>query len=91
MSHKLSNVSSPYGAPMGRRTYCDNQEAKCSLFKVRLDSGGYDGGGAYFGFGNPLYCCRDDNGQVQLFRRAINRKTVKEIIKKDFPTLKFYR
>jgi hypothetical protein len=38
------------------------------LFKVRLDSGGYDNGGAYWGTGAPLYCATDNGGYCQFVR-----------------------
>ena len=42
------------------------------LFKVRLDSGGYDDGGAYWGFPNNLWCAQCPEGG-QEFTRASNR------------------
>jgi hypothetical protein len=68
----------PYGAPMGRREFYDNPTGKVTTFRVRIDSGGYDRGGNYWGFGDPLYCqCEvNDNGftsecmNYRLFARA---------------------
>lgn len=43
---------------MGRTSvYPVNRDAalRFRLVRVRLDSGGYDSGGAYWGFANPLY------------------------------------
>lgn len=57
---KLSNVSSKYGAPMGRphmQPAAGNLDKprKFRLHRVYLDNGGYDNGGAYWGSGDPLY------------------------------------
>ena len=42
------------------------------LFKVRLDSGGYDDGGAYWGLPDDLWCAQCPEGG-QEFTRASNR------------------
>lgn len=58
----LPNVSTARGAPMGRHSYgiaenCERRSIR--LFRVPLDSGGYDRGGAYWGLGEPLYMATD--------------------------------
>lgn len=62
------NVSSVYGAPMGRRSGAMRDPTEPAprsvrLFRVRLDAGGYDPGGAYWGAEGygvaPLYCATD--------------------------------
>lgn len=75
---KLSNVSSKYGAPMGRASSHpgDEPEGKLRLARVQLDRGGYDNGGAYWGFGAPLYRAYDDHGW-EYFCRAANRDMAK--------------
>lgn len=72
------NVSNAYGAPMGRVS--DNlqfdETTKPRARKVKLDSGGYDKGGAYWGlrFGKEsLYCVEDGDGNLGFFD-AINGK-----------------
>ncbi len=45
-----SNVSSAYGAPMGRRS--DKMSGECYLQKVPFVDGDYDPGGAYWGGGS---------------------------------------
>lgn len=58
---QFETVGTRYGAPMGRREYGTNPEPKSvRLFRVRLDSGGYDDGGAYWGGGQALWCATDD-------------------------------
>lgn len=68
---KLENVSSRYGAPMGR---ADSASLETSvprfvrLARVRLDSQGYDSGGAYWGLrrhGESLFVAVDDDGNRQ--------------------------
>lgn len=54
---KLSQVSCRYGAPMGRASAHPGTDPHCTIrvSRVRLDSGGYDSGGAYWGHGAPLW------------------------------------
>lgn len=68
---QFDNVSSKYGAPMGRASF-GNPESKIRLFRVRLDSGGYDDGGAYWGLGQALYCATD-GADYRKFVRANSR------------------
>jgi hypothetical protein len=95
---KLSNVSSKYGAPMGRGgssidqflACYDGLTVKVSLAWVRLDSGGYDNGGAYWGTGQALWLASftDTDGEaVECFFRAPTREAAKTFL----PGCKFYR
>lgn len=70
MGKQFGNVSDRYGAPMGRHSApdLDTTRGTVRLFKVKLDSGGYDDGGAYWGHGGPLYCARDRHGDIQTVR-----------------------
>lgn len=72
MDKQFDNVSSRYGAPMGRHSVpdLDTTRGTVRLFKVNLDSGGYDDGGAYWGHGGAIYCARDRNGDIQTVRAA---------------------
>ena len=59
---QFPKVNSRYGAPMGRRdtgTAPIDDIKTVRVFRVRLDSGGYDDGGAYWGDGGPIYCATD--------------------------------
>jgi len=81
------NVSSRYGAPMGRHTgpnYLETSEGKLQLFRVPINSGGYDSGGAYWGLGQPLYCVCDPDGNTQFFR-AFDRASAKAKVLADWP------
>lgn len=75
MAKQFNDVNCQYGAPMGRRRYGSAGDAeKVRLFKVRLDTGGYDDGGAYWGVnlpGHALYCA--DSDDYRDFVRALNR------------------
>ena len=82
----LPDVSSRYGAPMGRPdrpTWFDLQSPdgaeyaldsdfahKFYLVRVPLDGGGYDAGGAYWGHGAPLYRAVSENETVTRYIRA---------------------
>jgi hypothetical protein len=98
-SLKLSNVSSRYGAPMGRRTYRTDPEApiKFRLQRVYLDSGGYDSGGAYWGFGRPLYQYTGHSAEgtdaeelAEGYLRADSREDAKAQVRALYPKARFY-
>ena len=73
------------------------------LRKIRLNQGGYDDGGAYWGTGQPLYwyCAYevDDTGILPLgddveisdYIRADSREHAKEIIRRKYPQATFKR
>lgn len=76
MPKQFETVSSRYGAPMGRRAdgHLETDVARfVRLYRVRINSGGYDDGGAYWGLGEALYCAQDDDGNRQ-FKRAATRE-----------------
>jgi hypothetical protein len=74
-SQQFETVNCRYGAPLGRWTDHRAEPAgPIRLFKVRLDSGGYDDGGAYWGLGGPLYCLTDDQ-DFRIFVRASDRRS----------------
>lgn len=88
---KLSDVSSRYGAPMGRPGRYQDCVGKVSLRHVPLNSGGYDSGGAYWGLGQRLYWATDESGALDYFFRARDRDAAKAQILSDWPEAKFYR
>ena len=70
---QFPDVSARYGAPMGRHCVGDLDHSRRSvrLFKVRLNSGGYDDGGAYWGHGGsdgPVWAAIDKGGDMQTVR-----------------------
>lgn len=92
MHKQFSDVYCKYGAPMGRRSYCDEPTAKVSLFRVRFVDGDYDDGGAYWGGNSRLYCARTTDGEsVQLFVRVADREIAKRDLLARYPSLRFYR
>lgn len=84
MRYQPSNVSSIYGAPMGRRSYAahDNRNGvpRLSLQRLRLNSGGYDSGGAYWGIGDPMWVATDGDG-IEVFVRATDRDAAKDAVR----------
>lgn len=79
------------GAMMGRRSIrpASPASAKLHLERVRLDAGGYDKGGAYWGFGSPLYCAHGEG--VTLFVRANGREAAKAAVREELATATFLR
>lgn len=79
-----------YGASMGRRSDYNNLAGKVHLVRVKLDSGGYDKGGAYWGSGVSLWCAWNDDATVYL--RAHSRQAAKQsLIESAADTVTFYR
>ncbi len=64
------NVSSKYGAPMGREsTKPENLVGPVVVRRVPMVDVDYDKGGAYWGCGRePLWCAWDKEGNVTYFR-----------------------
>lgn len=85
-------VDCSYGAPMGRRTGPEflDTSGKIYLRRIRLNSGGYDNGGAYWGLGQPLWETQDQDGNGLIFRES-DRESAKNHIRNLFPAAKFYR
>lgn len=71
---QFENVDSHRGAPMGRREFTTppTKPHSVKVFRVNLDSGGYDDGGAYWGLGKPLFCATD-GADYRMFVRADSR------------------
>lgn len=81
MAKQFKAVNCKYGAPMGRRESHHIDPAKPNsirLFKVNIDSQGYDDGGAYWGIGKPLYCAMQYDSDFCEFIRADSRKAAAE-------------
>lgn len=57
--------------------HLDHSPRSVRLFRVMLDSQGYDDGGAYWGWGGLLWCAVDKDGDMQ-FTRAPSRKAAAE-------------
>lgn len=67
MVKQFVNMDCSRGAPMGRWTYNKFRLVARSIrcFKVNLDTGGYDDGGAYWGHGGGSLYCLDQPEQDQ--------------------------
>jgi hypothetical protein len=78
--------SGAVGAPVDERFLPADTADHLYLRRVRLDSSGYDQGGAYWGHGTPLYCAWDSQGRVRYLRAASRAKA-----KAQFPAARFYR
>ena len=66
---------------------------KFSLSRVRLNSGGYDRAGRYYGVGLPLWAASCDDyrdGEVWEFR-ASDRASARELVMQAVPGATFYR
>ena len=100
---KLEKLSCKYGAPFGRSDLPHAYEEfraipehphKFHLQKVKLDSGGYDSGGAYWGLrsrGWSLYWATNEQETVQRFFDAKSRDEAKGILREEFPNCTFFR
>ncbi len=80
---------------------------KLHLVEVRIDSGGYDSGGAYWGLGSPLWraVSVDEHpiawpswvfperrvDRVVLYLRSATRETAKADLLREYPNAKFFR
>lgn len=64
---------------------------RVSLVRVKLNRGGYDSRGEYFGVGAPLWSASDDNGEFYEMFRAANRKAARQMLLDEFPNMRFYR
>lgn len=95
MATKFPNACSQYGTSMGRRDNMTETSypVKFHLERVRLDSGGYDNGGAYWGNGAPLYYAYGDGAEErqEVFFRAYNRDDAKKQLRAAYPKCSFYR
>lgn len=97
---KLSKGYSQWGADMGRHEETppireEHQTIKLHLRRVRIDSGGYDAGGAYWGSSWPLYQVSGEinNGEdlVEYYLRAVTRDEAKQLVRRQYPGARFYR
>lgn len=81
------------GAALGRSSILGEKEydGKLHLRRVKIDNGGYDSNGTYFGIGAPLYWCASEDGSIDEVRRAAGRDEAKAFFKGAYPKARFYR
>ena len=80
------------GAALGRPTVAGSYTGtRLRLVRTRLDSGGYDRNGTYFGIGAPLYWCASDDGDIDYILRAGDREAATRKVQERYPTARFYR
>jgi hypothetical protein len=78
------------GAPMGRGARIDDESTEVTYVqRVRIDSGGYDPCGIYWGISNPLYCGYNPNTSTEVYARGRTRIEAIEQMQATFPQLVF--
>jgi hypothetical protein len=80
------------GAALGRITRHDaptDQPITLYLQHIRLDDGGYDTNGTYFGTGDPLYWYADDDGDVDAVLRANGVADAQAKVLEVYPLARF--
>jgi len=77
----------------GADKYTVNENAApMYLVRVRLDSGGYDAGGAYWGIDHPLYYYEaNPAGLISGYVRGRTREHAKAEVRKIHPLARFFR
>lgn len=61
------------------------------LERVRLNKGGYDTDGSYWGTGLPLYYYTCEERCLYKYIRAYDREDAKRIIMKEYPSARFFK
>ena len=81
------------GAPFGRpgTTGPQTDRPRFYLSRLRLNSGGYDTSGCYWGLGPPLYQYQTEDGSSSGTCRARTRDGAKQKVCERFPTARFFR
>ncbi len=82
------------GAAMGRPTIQNESkewEGKLTLKRSYLDSGGYDKNGTYFGVGEPVYWCANEEGTIDFMLRGFSRAAARAKVLVIYPSAKVRR
>jgi hypothetical protein len=92
----LTKAYNKYGSSMGRKNQLNGKPEKLHLRKIRLNQGGYDQGGAYWGntTNSHIYLAiSPDNTEneepVICYVRAENRNEAKKLVLEKLPKFKF--
>lgn len=103
MLNATPNVSCRYGAPLGRASdnlsalIVESTDPAFTLQHVKINGGGYDAGGAYWGLGQRLYWWSitiregDSVDECSGYFRAKDRAAAKAHIRDLHPNAKFLR
>jgi hypothetical protein len=94
MRAKLPEVSSRFGAPMGRKNTFPSNRAiaiKLRLIRLRWVDGDYDEGGAYWGNPGRSFIYWAFGGETSVFVRAGKRAEAKGKVLGQLPNARFYR
>lgn len=83
------------GAAMGRPSIATAdplEPVKMTLQKVRLDNGGYDTNGTYFGWsrGSDVYWYANGDGTIDRTLRAESRKDARAQVTAEYPKARFF-
>ena len=76
------------GAALGRATIREASPdfaGKLTLRRVCIDDGGYDQNGTYFGDGEPLWWCADEEGEIDFMLRATDREAAAAEVREHYP------
>ena len=81
------------GAAMGRpdRHGTKDYAGRIHLRRVRLNAGGYDSNGTYFGHGKPLYWSASGDGSIDAMLRATDRDEAWGVVTAIYPRAKVRR
>jgi len=81
------------GAALGRPTIKGDSSysGPLALRRIRLDDGGYDPNGTYFGRGSPLYWYASDGGDIDGMLRARSRGLARAQVLELYPGAKVRR
>jgi hypothetical protein len=81
----------PFGRPSASRNEISAPPQQFYLTKIRINAGGYDPGGAYWGVGQPLYYFTTEDGAESGYLRASDRDHAKDKVRQLHPGARFFR
>ncbi|MCA2999647.1 MAG: hypothetical protein ING75_13710 [Rhodocyclaceae bacterium] len=101
MPYKFTKAYDYRGSSMGRRACLGDRKSPVKLYlnKVRLNAGGYDSGGAYWGSGEKvghLWVAfgeetTDQGEQIEIFVRGFTRDKAKQAVLAERSNVSFFR
>ena len=86
MTNPVPHVNARYGAPMGRPAQGAGADPMTpfELRRIRINNGGYDDGGAYWGTGQPLYWyCSYETDDVSTRRCLDCNRDARDVLNSD--------